>query len=326
MKRSWLGLSLLALAGSPAIASYELLLIPETTTGRVHRIDPVTGANFGSFGGTDLAPVQVAASRSQGTAWVNGSFLGSFDYSTGARVGVTGSVSAATLFHDPAQNHLYTLAFGTLTRRTTDGAVLTSFTATISGSPYAWSASLLPGNRAIVFGSTNGNIAARTFSLSDGATISTSQGSLAVTQATLNVGQSFAINRGANTYVFYTVRDADGLWRLGRTTVNVNGAIQLHTSSALSGFAVGTYGLGLAPSHNGFYIVGPDVIAGTRVREFLVTDQGSSLALNSYQLSGITYAANSYVNVATVLAPEPASLAALGLGALTLLRRRRTAG
>lgn len=325
MKRPWLGLSLLAFAVSPAIASYELLLIPEAETGRVHRIDPVTGASFGFFGGSELVPNQVAASPSQRTAWVNGSFLGSFDYSTGARLGATGAVTSATLFHDPAQNHLYTLAFGTLTRRTTAGAVLTSFTATISGSSYAWSASLLPGNRAIVFGSTNGNLAARTFSLTDGATISTLQGSLAITQASYNVGQSFAITRGANTYVYYAMRDGDGLWRIGRTTVNVNGAIVSHAASSLSGFALGSYSLGLAPSHNGFYVVGADLIGGTRVREFLVTDQGSWLALNSYQLPSITYSSNTFMNVATVLAPEPASLVALGLGAITLLRRRRTA-
>lgn len=77
----------LALIHVPALASYDLLLVPDEGTNSVHRFDGTSGAYLGEFGKGRLSfPQSVAVDPSTGRAYVTSFFTNSiqvYNYSTG---------------------------------------------------------------------------------------------------------------------------------------------------------------------------------------------------------------------------------------------------
>jgi hypothetical protein len=73
-----------------------------------------------------------------------------------------------------------------------------------------------------------------------------------------------------------------------------------------------------AASHNGYYKIGQDLYDPSLIR---ITERDLlGYTMNTVTLSGVNGGVR---NVATVLAPEPGSMAILGLGLAALLKRRK---
>jgi hypothetical protein len=73
-----------------------------------------------------------------------------------------------------------------------------------------------------------------------------------------------------------------------------------------------------AASHNGYYQIGQDASDSSLIR---ITERDLlGYTMNTVTLSGVN---GGVQNVATVLAPEPSSMAILGLGLAALLKRRK---
>lgn len=76
------------------------------------------------------------------------------------------------------------------------------------------------------------------------------------------------------------------------------------------------------PSHDGFYLVGHDSTTSTTLRFRQFNSIGSFTAVNEFTLAAFGAAGVPFFQVANIVAPEPGSMLAVGLGALMLLRRR----
>jgi len=285
--------ALLVLALQSAHASFDLCLVSDSGTDSVHRIDPITGAYLGSFGGGFLVdPKGVAIDQSINTAYViDGSRLSLWNYNTGEfktsfNIGEVGT----SLTRASDGTLLVASAFG-LHRYSTTGVLSLTY-----GSGVVDAGILGPDGQIYVASGTN---TLNRYKLTTGALIGT-QSWQADRFAYLNGDQ---------------VLNAYGATFLEVDTLN-NGA----TASTSPGTSLLTSATGVAAGHGGMaFMVGTTATAnvGGLVREDMNTGTFGTLI-------GTAYLQNP-TGLANVVAPEPGTLAgiATALGMLTLRRRRK---
>lgn len=304
-------------------ASFDLLLTPDAAGG-VQRIDPKTGASLGKIGGV-VNYNCIEASFSSGAAFMHDSGSGRFyryNYSTGDRLGQTGSVSAVwSSLNQNGDTMAYTPLNGTGVGRysLSTGNFLggTTFPSTGFGGFYT---------------EYNSSFGAYTY-LNTSTSQSVNQGCLttgSLTGGQINFNPIVAqtglvyLGSGSNKYMISVVGTASG-WFVARmiydtATGNMTGGgTQPLTGFSLAGGSIPS----LVASHNGFYVVGRDATnpgTHTRIQEF--DDLGIFALQNNYTMAFQT--PTGLFKPGIVLAPEPGTWAALGLGALALMRRKRT--
>ncbi|MCE9558600.1 MAG: PEP-CTERM sorting domain-containing protein [Armatimonadetes bacterium] len=316
--RQKVGTVILAGLCGVAHASFDLMLLASKTaesgTGfyKVHRIDPANGYYFGSFSvGPEV--VGMAANAAKGELYTidpNG-FVRVFNYSTGERKSIfaTGltlgsdlsmSLDGTKMYAVNGTNSIYSISLTTpgaaTIVATKAGRVYSKLTTTQSGNMFVADDSALFVDR---FSSSGSN-----FIYSTSSSINPSMGP--VGQMTINnsgIGIPPTLLYSAGINVGYHQLTAPDTFSGAGTILAVNGFTEFRAT---------------ARSHDGTYIIGNDNgSAGTRVTALDATGFISS----TFTYSGIN---GNVGRVAIVLAPEPASLAVLGLalGALAMRRRR----
>lgn len=302
----------LVIGGTTAQASFDLMLVHDNASGVMHRIDPISRTYLGSF----AVPVfqSMAASYTQKTVYLgNPGGVMAYDYSTGEERPERSFV-VPTILNCVAmsanQNTIYAgMANGNILSYDASNGTLTGTFAAVAGSSIQAMTPTADGRLIVMTGAPTGH----NLRLFSGA------GSQLAVQS---VDASTAL--ASNSIAYWTQVDSNDrvFFRGTQTGAGYNYSMLSRGSNTLSSVGPGSYS-GFAnlsfhmPGHSGGYLAGLDTVPanGFRVTRFT----GLASPANSTVYSNILQADHA----AIVLAPEPGTWAALGLGALALMRRRR---
>ncbi len=317
----------LALVAVPAfsIASFDMMLIGTNSSSnyRVSRYDPVNRISLGSFGQGIIASVvdDVAVDQTTSTAYVlsGQSNVYRFNYNTGEFLGVVGGLSGGnTMNFDPVSRR-FTIASAT----GSGGSVynedfslylggITPAGAFIGGAPVYNAAT----NKWYSMAYTNANpfnLVSQTWNSDFTGGINSAASSL-----TYNAGYELgekSIVLGNKLYTLTYQRTA-GTYLYSSTIDNSGNAGAPTLFGNTNGSSGGYLNHSIVAGHNGLAWT----LCGNVLRGFHpVTGFGTPVTL-----SGLG-TANELRGAAIVLAPEPGTMIALGVGLATLARRRRTA-
>jgi hypothetical protein len=288
-------------------ASFEMMLIADNTNGVIHRYDPVNRVYLGSFGQGSLLPVfSMALDQTNGRVFVKqNNFLTAFNYATGE-----------ALFSAVTENGViaYRENFGDLITGTSSG--LTRSTVTLTGigasNTFAASAPSYPelttdGSNVFLANPANGTFV----KYSGSSTATTTE----VSPADANLaGDTIPSMMTSQSGAFHFALSAtERRYYVTSSTVNSvrAGSISTLTTTREITRGHGEYGYYLGTTATGFGIQ-KFFENGNNYQNF------TQVALPS-QIGSI----NSAV---TVVAPEPGSMIALGIGVAALLRNRKNKG
>lgn len=306
-------IALLALSAVASQASFDLMLIGDngdnTTFGRkIHRYDPVTGAYLGSFGNFSTPIRHMAIDRTNKRVAVLGfSTVQFYDYNNGNFLFETNSVGARTIRLNAAGTHFIVAnQTGRIWRADLNYAVLNSIIDT-TGTFTSVDAIMTPDGSVLAYGldDASGNPRFSSFTPSGALDYTTTYAS----GFSWHYGMCFSNYAGTR---FSTLDTYTATW-MGQNTV-VNGVWNVASYSSLTGLN-STASHGLAAAHDGTYVYGLDALGAQRVVHY----SAFGSVVNSFTLSQV----QNFAAMDTFLAPEPGTWAALGLGAITLMRRRR---
>jgi hypothetical protein len=308
----------LALAGS-ASASFDMLLVPQSGTDLVRRHDPISNLALGSFGapnGTNLT-----LDQPNNRVFVNDSaagFIKAYNYNTGANLGSfqSNELVEDLSYHAPSNSMFFVTDGGEARRLSLTTGLITDV---VTSLPFFFRNVVVRDNIAVFSGHNASN------KLSFYATNATNLGALHTVVTTTNVdptrfgkGIMLPFNDG---YLLNYVATTSGQTFIRQTYVDT-GAASGVSSFFLSGFASGLVMPSLTYAHNnGYFVVGQDSLSATSLRMEGYSFQG---ALVHRRIStGFNFSATSF-GVVNVVAPEPASWLAMGLGLMVLVRRRKS--
>jgi len=286
---------------SSATASFELVLAAGTANGssEIRRYDDNTGAYLGSFGqGHFSLADQMAIDSTKGLVYVadqNRQTISTFKYSTGEFVNEFNLNAAPTCIVLNSQGNLVVGLFGVARIFNPSGDFLGQVT-TGSSDTYVLAMDSLGQLHSF---NTTGEYRRYNSSLS------------LVTSGTVTAASSYYGNGYVKDGLLHASRYGSG--RMDRFNVSGSG-ISLNTSFA-TGQTVSP--LGLAQGHGSRYFqMGSDPLNGTDA----VIVRGTTNAAPASKLVTI----NNFIprGLATVVAPEPGTMLALGAGILALARRR----
>jgi len=276
-------------------ASYELLMVADGLTDSVHRYDSMTGTYLGSFGsGYMSAPAHITADSTTGRAYVT-NFIArnvqTWDYSTGVLLNewsVSGTPWGITR-----------LATGNLLVGTSTGVKEYTITGTKVRD--------FLGLYGVGTDGTNIYTAAdnqvRKFSPSGLLLGTFSSGTDTIFQFAFRQGTAYGTG-GTNSAYFGSFN-----------SVTMSGYGQLPVSNLASGYRID----GIAMGHANFaYLSGRLPLDPTKgvISRYNVAERRGYSSFGSAQLKDPR-------GIATVIAPEPGTLFALGLGVVCVFRRRR---
>lgn len=301
-RMKWRAPLLVALAAAfavPSFASFELVLVADRSTRKIHRFDGTTGAYFGAFGNFTSGLESISIDQANNQVYVlDGELLTRWNYNTGQLLGLVDGWNGTVLWAGPAQQ---------------PGRYIISF---LSGFE-RWAWPLSPE------GFVNPGIGtARNLERYSGGYIGFGSGGFRHVGATFALGA--AVGHGSSLG-FGTVATSDFGVSAVAPSLGTNGGV----FTPIVGGSFGTSGSWTATSlanikavgsaHNGFYAIGQNANNAAQGRVTKMNLARSAFESHSFG-EGVLV---DPVGVATVVAPEPGTLAALALGALTLMRRRR---
>lgn len=320
MRVPLLALSALMVAGA-AHASFDVALLP-STNGRMFRYDPVNNVNLGSFNvGLGVRATALAPNGAQEIVLVRESQASRFNFATGERLGQTYVFAEVDdLQWNPARNSFDLHFLRTTGNSFIDSLAFPNLSQTLG--PLFTSA---PVDSVLRLGS------GRYLGLHSGAgTVNVLSAPSYGVQATSNTqtwGTGIRVSNMievANGVAWFAT--IDGTNSITLRVINAFGVNQVVLNDSLlqgslTGFA-NAGGLFLNSSHQGVYVYGQDASSSNwRVAELS-------------QLNSFTWSVESNVvtsipftpaKPSTFLAPEPGSMAALGLGVVAMLKRRKKA-
>lgn len=318
-----IALALVGVAGR-AVGSYDLMLYPGED-GRVHRYDPANRALLGSY---DTGAVDyVGADRASGmsyTGTTSGSGLRAFNYSTGALTSVFGSVSQARSI-EVSGGHAYVLSTTTLRRVNLTTGAASSY---LTSPGVTWQSTSVLGEYVHLYGfNAARSVVIQSFHMPTATFGAVQTTTLAIDTGT-NLGKAAAAsNSGLDAHRAVLPVVAGGLLLLQNFDLQSSGAFAGATTFtfALSGMTSGVMMPAALPAHTGWYVAGQDSTTAslTRITRYDLFTTPIFRSAHTISTPGGTHVASGPFAPAILLAPEPASLGALALGALTLMRRRR---
>ncbi len=306
MNKTLISLLAVVAVAHPVHASFELVMVADYANKVIHRIDGTTGQYFGSFGGGILtSPIGMDINVATNTCYVvdrNTGKVLKFNYNTGVYIGSFNATfgSSPGLRVTSAGNILIDNYFGSATMYPASGALTTSF--------------VPQGGAGGIFGLDEGP---------DGAIYAVMQGtgriqryqnngtpSTFATGATANsIGQTVAIFNGVGYYSATASYNSIGRFKTGATPTVLSPWNLSGVYSNVRGVAAGHGDL--------LYVAGANTSGGFTLARL---DADSGVVRSTVNFAQISADCPS---ITSVVAPEPASLLALGLGALVLARRRR---
>lgn len=289
-----------------AQASFELLLVADNgantsfTDRKIHRFDPVSGSYLGNFGGFANSITGTYLRQSTNSLFVTTTFdTTEWDYNTGQLKGSYGfGISFRSAVNPSGTRVAFFDSFSDFIVRDFPtgfgGSTIGSSVGTYVSGVFTSATTM------IAYDDTNN----RFRNITTNTAVTTGTVTLSTTSALGPVGAGqMAMTGGAN----FVVMPAGGTGQFHHYTPG-------STSSGTGTIPGGGTGLGAAAAHNGFFLSSTNAGVGR------VTAFGNNFQPIRQFGSGVLI---SPVSMQSVLAPEPGSMLALGLGALVLLRRRR---
>ncbi len=306
---------LACLCVASAQASFDLMLLPDQLSGGIVRYDPVNRIRLGSFatGNPGNPWHSVNLSNTSGQVYLSGDSTMKFDYSSGTAlssvsypIGVTTSNLNGTRFVEAFGGYYYTYdaSMGTL------GNFQPVLNSSICGLNLATDRTAMMGIDSL------GNLVVRVRNDSNGALASQT---LATAGNFSNVGAMTLMSQVGSLAIFrYGVFSGANL-NIQTLNVNLTTLSASPSSMALNGFS-NTGAVSITRAHDGFFVIGRDATTPTLTRIAGVNSSG--IVYTSYTTSDIRVPTSIWVG-ANIVAPEPGSMAALGLGLAGLLKRRK---
>lgn len=306
MIKNVLSASLLLLVVSPAIASFDLMFIP-SSDGQIHRYDPENNVRLGSFGlGGTITDMAIEPTTNKLAVIRNNGSM-TYNSSTGALLGVGGADPAARLTWNSSLNR-----FDAFAQIYLDGLQVSPHNYTFGPSiaVSAWNY-LRVGSGALTMSRT----AAPNFNW-----FASGLGTPTTVTSTLFSGLNYASPflktvGGLDLVVMQSPFNA--------TITQIIAAGPTPTASAMITFTNGfdfSQPLHMVNSHTGIYVLGKNSTS-TDWRIHNVGIYGENvLEINSRVISGLAY---HNARPAIIIAPEPGTMVALGLGIAAMLRRRK---
>lgn len=308
---------------SSALASFDMMLMPNFSN-RVNRYDPVNGVNLGGFNSNNARQVTIDQTRGIAYAYDSSAArIRGYNYSTGESVGLAGAVSGVkALEYHAGINRVLSLTgtgISSSALGSTSAAVLTTLSAAVS-----WETMAIFGNVITVFGNSGvGSIAYESYNATTGANLGGGSFGTSLLAAS-SFGKATWISSpvSSNGYYVFTYVNASGNLLLARSNATAAGVAGVISSTTLSGFASSNVMPATVIGHNGFFIVGQSSTTATDTLVRKLDNVPSFPAEYTQTISGTTFTAGIY-QAANVVAPEPGSMIALGLGVAALVRKRR---
>ncbi len=296
--------------------------------GRIHRYDPVNQVSLGSFnaGSSNL----FITADSNGNAFYGstaGNAIRQVRYGTGELVQVLSGLNSGRSL-DQSGNSIYMLA-GSFVRRT--GIVGGSVTSVPLSGGVTWRTSGVFGNTYTAIGTdANHQIVVQSINLTT-FTVGGLQGTNVFAQAGSSMGKASATsNPGSfDNQLAFSYLTSDGALNFGSFSLFSDGSLITPALGGigLSGFSIANYMPTVTAGHSGWFVYGQDASASTVARISRFDLFRSPLNTYSYTIAApggeVPAGASSGYHVYNVVAPEPGTLLALGVGGLALLRRRR---
>ena len=284
-------------------ASFEMMLIADNTNGVIHRYDPVNRVYLGSFGQGSLLPVtSMALDQTNGRVFVKqDTFLTAFNYATGEALFSTSTNAGAIAYREDFGDLITSTSLGLLRL----GVSMSGFgiTSVYSGAP-ASTQITSDGSSVFIANPANGTFVKYSGSSTATTTVTTSSnaGLTGDTIAGMMTSQSGAFH--------FALSATDRRYYVTSSLANsvVSGSASTLTTTTAITRGHGEYGYYLGATATGFGIQ-KFFENGDNFQNF------PQVALPS-QIGAI----NSAV---TVVAPEPGSMIALGIGVAALLRKRK---
>jgi hypothetical protein len=309
---------------SSALASFDMMLMPSFSN-RVNRYDPANGVALGGFNANSARLITI--DQAQGRAFVYDSAnsrIRGYNYNSGESFGISATIGGATsLDYHAGTNRVFALNSGGLFFTTPGSGALSTFVTPSAGT--TWHTTVVSGNVITVFGNSGtGNIVYESYNCSTGASVG-SGSTFGIVLAASAIGKPtfFASPNAPNGFYAFTYVNLTGGVNVGRSSVNALGAAGLVTGFSLPGFASGTVMPTAVPAHGGFFLVGQSATTATDTLVRKMDNASSFAAEYTNTISGTTFTAGAY-QAANVVAPEPGSMIALGVGIAALLRKRRS--
>lgn len=294
-------------------ASFEMALVADNTAGpltlaQIHRFDTVTGAYLGGFGrfGGSIRDIAIDQTNRRLYAIDNVSTLSAYDYNTGLYVDAR-TVSAASI--NVVGSEVWTQNSSTITKYDSNLNLLGSVG--LSTSQSVLSAHVMNGSIYTLESGSATNYQFRRYSFA-GALLS-STGTITTTGVVSKLGH-FGYTPDTITTSLLTFGSGVG------STI---GYVAMSGGSVLGTFGTysptyGTLYKDFAPLHVGGVMIGQDS-TNPSVGIITVTAPTSAANIGGFGQSVL----KNPIAVATVVAPEPTSMAFIAVGAAALLRKRR---
>lgn len=321
MTRFGFGFIALGLMAS-AHASFELVLVADAGSKKIHRFDGISGAylgNFGVVGGIRGGATSIVADLNTGSCFINeGAGINQYNYSTGALIRSYGNLGTLTSFSLSRDGKSIFAFNDTNTIRqysVNTGTLVTTYTSTISGLKFNSGAESQVGEWVVHETSIVGGPRIRRM-LADGTTSSGNQLSAAAvsgqssTTARMDLSPFFG---GAFANMTTTFAVGSGFGYSGF----LNSAAPIYYYPDLSATNFASSVTLTAGSHAGGYFGGKN--AGGN---WVFARYSPTLTEQNVFSSGLI---TSPVSMTSVIAPEPTTMVAMALGLAAVSRRRKTA-
>lgn len=296
----------MVVAAAPAFASFELVLVADNGnntfgTRRIHRFDGNTGVYLGNFGGFGSDIIGTHLDQSSRTLFVmtNDGRTAEYDYNTGAlKAGYFNGMFTVSTFAAARPSGDVALSLFGVNPWTQAFPRTTNFLANLGSLPGNTnfnSGGWLNDRDLFIYDSAQGRVAQ--FRVSE-------NGQFGILQGTVNVSTGYAASQMAAINESLVVHP-------------VTGQINYYTFGTW-GFVgtTSTQNRHSARAHDGFFTMG---LRGT---SWSLDKYDGSFAQRGQWGAGIV---TNPASMQAVVAPEPGTMAALGLGAVALLRRRKAA-
>lgn len=294
-----------------AHASFDLSLVTDAGTNSVHRIDPITNAYLGSFGGGILSnPRGIAINQSLQRAYIldASSRVSVWNYNTGEFVSSFNSSVSGASFLNANSDGTLNVAGSTFVRRfSVSGSTLATYTR--SGAFNIQQGIRLQDGQFYMSTRTGDNRAVERFNYSTGAFIGSS---LWYADRLIPMSGSYDPSPNANALNAFAFT--------GTVTVELDTFNNGPTNSSASATSLLDTVAGIAEGHGSMsFVLGRDKTTPTR--------GGIARFDRNTFTYGLTLAGTANIvnptGLANVVAPEPGTMIAVGVGLAALARRRR---
>lgn len=310
------------IAVTSAIASFDLMLIPDTANNRILRYDPVAGISLGQIAYS--APRHVAAVAGDPMAVVTATYgTRQLNYSTGERGKFTNLGTWSSVITGNAASPYLVIA-GTQISILNSNLGLVGSTALPAGVTLSHLVKVGGGRFRGIGRNATGDIVTTLYD-SSYAQVGSASTLIPASSTSINdpIGQpTYWLNNGGSPFFSFVFRTNASNLNIHRVSMNDGFTISATANQSLSGFFSGA---DLIPSmvtgHNAIYCVGTNSGGtGLQITEFAAVT--SLIATTSTTISGMTAPTGNW-GLANVVAPEPEAWAALSLGLAALMCRRK---